>query len=100
MDPDLMLILPAAVLTVVSVGTISLVGWRMWLRRPTVLDSARLSEKQRELIRDTVREEVAELLAVRDGELDDLFERIEFAERLLIRARAPEDVLERETTPV
>ncbi|MFC1640410.1 hypothetical protein ACFL3B_06575, partial [Gemmatimonadota bacterium] len=81
MDPDLMLILPAAVLTVVSVGTISLVGWRMWLRRPTVLDSASLTERQRELIRDTAREEVAELLAVRDGELDDLFERIDFAER-------------------
>ena len=100
MDPDLMLILPAAVLTVVSVGTISLVGWRMWLRRPTVLGSASLTEAQRDLIRDTIREEVADLLAARDGELDDLVERIDFAERLLIRARAPEDLLEREATPV
>jgi len=72
----------------------------MWLRRPTALDAATLTEKQRDLIRDTVREEVAELLAARDRELDDLFERIDFAERMLIRARSPENVLERETTPV
>ena len=41
-----------------------------------------------------------ELLAARDRELDDLFERIDFAERMLIRARSPENVLERETTPL
>ncbi len=78
----------------------SLQGWRMWLRRPSVVDSKELTAAQREQIYEAVQEDVAELLAARDGELEDLCERIDFAERLLIRARAPEDVLEREATPV
>lgn len=99
-DPDLIVVMSAAVISIIPLGGFALVGWRMWLRRPGVVDSDKLTQSQRDKIRDAVRDEVAELLAGRDGELDDLSERIDFAERLLIRARASEGHLEREPTPV
>ena len=77
-----------------------LTGWRMWLRRPHGLDSAELPDQVRVEIRSIVRDEMALMLESRDGELEDLSERIDFAERLLLQARLPGVESEREPTPV
>ena len=100
MDPDLLLILPTATVIIVSVGGLLLTGWRMWLRRPRGAETAELSDEARAQIRSIVMDEVSAMLDSRDGELEDLSERIDFAERLLVRARLPDGQLEREPTPV
>ena len=99
MDPDLLLILPTATIIIVSVGGFLLTGWRMWLRRPRG-EMEELKDETRDQVRLIVRDEMAAMLEARDGELEELSERIDFAERILIRARALEGHLEREPTPV
>jgi hypothetical protein len=98
-DPDLLLILPTATIIIVSLGGFLLVGWRMWLRRPQGA-KAELSDQLREQMRAIVRDEIAVMMEERDGELEDLCERIDFAERFLVRARLPERDPERVPTPV
>jgi hypothetical protein len=100
MDPDLLLILPTATVIIVSLGGFLLTGWRMWLRRPRGVEAAELPDRTRDEIRSIVREEMALMLDARDGELEDLSERIDFAERLLLQARLPGVELQREPTPV
>lgn len=100
MDPDLLLILPAATVIIVSLGGFLLTGWRMWLRTPRDAEMVEVPDWLRDEIRTIVRDEVGSMVESRDGELEDLSERIDFAERLLIQARLPEGELEREPTPV
>ncbi len=100
MDPDLLLILPTATIIIVSLGGFALTGWRMWLRRPRGVDMVELPNQVRDQVRSIVRDEMAAIVDSRDGELEDLSERIDFAERLLIKVRSPEGQPEREPTPV
>jgi hypothetical protein len=72
----------------------------MWPRRPGEEEMVEMPDRLREQIRLTVRDEIDSMLESRDGELEDLSERIDFAERLLIQARLPEGEREREPTPV
>ena len=100
MDPDLLLILPTATVIIVSLGGFLLAGWRMWLRRPRGVAEVQLPDQIDDDIRSIVRDEIAAIMDSRDGELVDLSERIDFAERLLLQSRLPDEQLSREPTPV
>jgi len=100
MDPDLLLILPTATVIIVSLGGLLLTGWRMWLRRPNGAEMVELPDQFRDQIRSIVRDEMASMLESRDAELEELSERVDFAERLLVRARLPEGQPAPEPTPV
>ncbi len=62
----------------VSWGAMTLAGWRYWVRtkasQPSDVTPA---------LQDAIRDEVDRALAARDGELAELHERIDFAERVL-----------------
>jgi len=85
MDPDLLLIFSFVGGTAVALGGMTLLGLRMWLRRLPHGDTAAIREE----LRQSIREEVDSALEARDREIDELNERLDFAERLLAQSRLP-----------
>ena len=77
MDADLVWAISIGV-AFVSWGAMTLAGWRYWVRskasQPVDVTPA---------LEEAIREEVDRALAARDGELAELHERIDFAERVL-----------------
>ena len=78
---DLVLIFGTACVISVSLGAMALSGWRYWVRTRTSLPADELTPA----LQDAIRDEVDRALAGRDGELAELHERLDFAERLLSR---------------
>lgn len=98
MDPDLLVIFGGIGITGISIAAISLVGLRMWIKGESQKNPETLLESVREEIRASVQEEVSRALEERDRELDEVHERLDFAERLLTQARLPKQAKE-DTTP-
>ena len=71
----------------VGVGMILLAGYRMKLKHR--LEEARLKSASLEGL-DEFRQEVHELLAQQQAQLDEVHERLDFAERLLTQGRGKE----------
>ena len=99
MDPDLLVIFGSLSLTAIVVTTISVLGPRLLGRGGSQRDTDRLLESLREEVRATVQDEVAHALEQRDRELEEIHERLEFAERMLTQARLPKHTGD-DTTPV
>ena len=97
MDPDLLVIFGSLGLTAIVVTAISVVGPRLFGKGGSEGDPERLLESLREEVRATVQDEVAQPLEQRDRELEEVHERLEFAERLLTQARLPKNT--EENTP-
>ena len=89
MDPDLLVIFGSLGLTAIVVTTISVLGPRLLGRGDSQRDPERLLESLRDEVRTTVQDEVAHAMEQRDRELEEVHERLEFAERLLTQARLP-----------
>jgi hypothetical protein len=87
MDPDLLVIFGSIGLTGIGVAAISVLGLRIWVKGMSHQDPERLLESFREELRASVQDEVAHALEERDRELEELNERLDFAERLLTQAR-------------
>jgi uncharacterized Zn finger protein len=96
MDPDLIPML-LAVGTALSLGGMALVGIRMWVSRFPKPDLDELAEAISERLRQEIREEVSGALESRAAELEELHERVDFAERLLTKGQLREV---KESTPV
>jgi len=78
---DLVLIFGSVIVMVTVLGGMTLSGWRYWVRTRNKLSSDELTSA----LQDAIHDEVDRALAARDGELAELHERIDFAERLLSR---------------
>jgi hypothetical protein len=63
----------------VSWGAMAFAGWAYWVRKKASMPAARMTPE----LEDAIRDEVDRALAARDGELAELHERIDFAERVL-----------------
>lgn len=87
MDPELLNPL-LAVITALSLGGMGLLGIRMWVRRTPKSDPDELAEAISRRLRSDIREEVDRALDARDAEMEELQERVDFAERMLTRGRA------------
>lgn len=90
MDPELLNPL-LAVITALSLGGMALLGVRMWVSRIGKPSPDELADAISQRLRDDIREEINLALAARDAELEDLQERVDFAERLLARGRSAVD---------
>ena len=78
---DLVLVFGSAIVIMTTLGAMALSGWRYWVRSRTSLPADELTPA----LQDAIRDEVDRALAARDGELAELHERLDFAERLLSR---------------
>ena len=78
MDADLVRAIIMGV-AFVSWGAMTLAGWAYWVRKKTSMPAAGVTTE----LEDAIRDEVDRALATRDGELAELHERIDFAERVL-----------------
>jgi predicted negative regulator of RcsB-dependent stress response len=87
MDPDLFVIFGSLGITGIVLGAMALVGWRMWVHRLPQSDSSELAASLERRLKESVQEEVARALEDRDKEVEELHERLDFAERLLTQAR-------------
>jgi len=63
----------------VSWGAMTLAGWTYWVRKKTSMPAAGVTPE----LEDAIRDEVDRALAARDGELAEVHERLDFAERVL-----------------
>lgn len=81
LDPDLVVIFGSLGATLVTLGGIGLFGFRMWLKHQA------MPEELRRQVDEAVRDQVAAALEERDRELEELNERLDFAERLLAQKR-------------
>jgi hypothetical protein len=90
MDPELIAPL-LAVGTALSLGGMALVGVRMWVNRIRRSDSARLTDEICDRLREEFREEITLALERRETELDELHERVDFAERMLSQGKLPRE---------
>ena len=63
----------------ISWGVMTLAGWAYWVRKKTSMPAAGMTPE----LEDAIRDEVDRALATRDGELAELHERLDFAERVL-----------------
>jgi len=73
----------AMVVTLISiVGGMTLGGLKMWLKRGGA-NREEISRLVREELAEAIQEELAAQLEPRDREIEELHERVEFAERLL-----------------
>jgi hypothetical protein len=86
MDPELLNPL-LAVATALSLGGMALVGIRMWVNRIAKPDPDKLADAISRKLREDVREEITRAMESRDAELEELQERVDFAERLLTQGR-------------
>jgi DNA-binding cell septation regulator SpoVG len=98
MDPDLLVIFGTLGITGITIGAMSLFGLRMWIKRMPQQDPQNLAESLRQELRESVQDEVAKALEARDRELEEVHERLEFAERLLTQARLPQQT-DTDSTP-
>ncbi len=87
MDPELLNPL-LAVITALSLGGMALLGIRMWVGRTAKSDPDELAEAISRRLRSDIKEEVDRALEARDAEIEELQERVDFAERMLTRGRA------------
>jgi hypothetical protein len=97
MDPDLiplLLTLGAAL----SLGGMALVGVRIWADRIRRSASAQLGDEIYDRLREEIREEITLALERRETELEELHERVDFAERMLSHGRLPREGEERGVT--
>jgi hypothetical protein len=78
---DLVLIFGSVIVMVTVLGGMMLSGWRYWVRNKSSLPADEVTPA----LQDAIRNEVDRALRARDGELAELHERIDFAERLLSR---------------
>ena len=97
MDPNL--IPPLLVVgTALSLGAIALAGVRMWANRIRRSDSAQLADEIHNRLREEIREEITLTLERRETELEELHERIDFAERMLSQGQLPREGEKRRVT--
>ena len=78
MDADLVWALSMGI-AFVSWGAMTLAGWRYWVRTK----ASQPVDQVTPAFQDAIRDEVDRALADRDGELAELHERLDFAERVL-----------------
>ncbi len=78
-----------AVFGALGLGAMGLVGLRMWIKHQGVKDPSQLAASIREQLMGEVRDEIDRALDARQGEIDELYERLDFAERMLSQARLP-----------
>lgn len=78
-----------AVFTAFGLGAMGLAGMRMWVNQKRGTDVDELVDAVRERLSEDVRDEIDRALEARQSEIDDLHDRLEFAERMLSRARLP-----------
>jgi hypothetical protein len=69
--------------TVLSLGVMALVGVGMWTRRVRSPNTQELADLVTQQLRQEIRDAVARALEDRESELEELHERVDFAERLL-----------------
>jgi hypothetical protein len=89
-----------AVVTALSLGGMALIGIRMWTRRLPGLNPKELADSIRKELQQDIRDEVARALESRDVELEELHERLDFAERLLAQGKPSTSPEQRDATPV
>lgn len=78
---DLVLVFGSLIVIFVSLGAMGLSGWRYWVKTKASMPLDEVTPA----LQDAIRDEIERALAARDGELAELHERIDFAERLLSR---------------
>jgi Mg2+ and Co2+ transporter CorA len=66
----------------------ALVGLRIWVRRVRGGDAEEIAELVSRQLREEIRDEVARALEDRQSEVDELHERLDFAERILTQGRS------------
>ena len=85
MDPDAV----AALLAVVSIGGMALVALKMVLNYRAARLSGGTDRRDVERLTDTI-EQLREQIDTQRTELSELHDRVDFAERMLAKVRAPE----------
>jgi hypothetical protein len=78
---DLVVVFGSVFVMVTTLGAMTLSGWRYWVRTKAKLHLDEVTPA----LQDAIRDEIDQALAARDGELAELHERLDFAERLLRR---------------
>lgn len=81
-----------AVFTAFGLGAMGLVGLRIWVSQKRGPDVNELVDVVREQLREDVRDEIDRALEARQSEIDELHDRLEFAERMLSQARLPKGI--------
>ena len=81
--------------TALALGAMALVGLRIWTRRLPGVNTGEIAEAVSRQLKDEIRDEVARALDDRQGDIDELHERLDFAERLLTQGRSAEAAEER-----
>ena len=79
-----------AAITAISLGGMALVCVRMWVSRNRGLNANEMADL-REQLREDVRDEVSLALEGHATDVEELHERIDFAERLLTQGQPPKD---------
>ena len=70
----------------------ALIGLRIWVRRVRGADAEEIAELVSRQLRGEIRDEVSRALEDRQGEVDELHERLDFAERMLTQGRPAGEV--------
>lgn len=89
-----------AVFTSLGLGAMGLVGIRMWVNKKSGPDPAELTEIISRQVREDLRDEIARAIEAREADMEELHERLDFAERLLTQARLPRGKEQESETPV
>jgi len=85
-DMDLVVVFGSVFVMVATLGAMALSGWRYWVRAKVKATA----EDMTPALQEAIREEIDRALAARDGELAELHERVDFAERLLSQPKPGE----------
>ena len=88
MEPYMLIGPVLAAGTALALGAMALVGIRIWARRGGGANVEEIAEAVGRQLKNEIRDEVARALDDRQGEIDELHERLDFAERLLTRGRS------------
>jgi len=80
-DMDLVVVFGSVFVIATTLGAMTLSGWRYWVRTKAKLPVDHVTPA----LQDAIRDEIDRALAARDGELAEIHERLDFAERLLSR---------------
>jgi len=80
-DLDILAVFGSIFVIVTTLGAMTLSGWRYWVRTKAKLPVDHVTPA----LQDAIRHEIDRALAARDGELAEIHERLDFAERLLSR---------------
>jgi len=78
---DLVVVFGSVIVMVTILGGMALSGVRYWVRAKAKLPADEVTPA----LQDAIRDEIDRALEARDGELAELHERLDFAERLLSR---------------